>query len=160
MAAAIEKGKFRTTTELGPWMNFVDGENGMLEGGEDHSIVHVTFSDYHVSSFHYDEETGLYERWSRGEQLKDYKTGELTTVKNVFALATDCLLYPDLFHADITLDGGEGYYASEGKIIPILWNTDENGRFVFTDLEGNELTVNVGKSYICLYDEIYGTTWE
>ena len=150
-----------SVTDTQPWVNFVEGENEMLQNGEDHDAIHVKMSVVQTSSFHYDEELGLYERWSRGEQLFDYKDGEPTLVKNVFALSVRMGFYSDSYHIDLQLkEGGSGYYASEGKIIPILWTVDENEMFVFTDLDGNPLTVNVGNSYICLHDKIYETTWE
>ena len=61
---------------------------------------------------------------------------------------------------DISLSGGDGYYASNGKIVPIRWTTDENYRFVITQADGTELPVNVGKSYICLNLDSYEPTWE
>ena len=81
-------------------------------------------------------------------------------VKNVFVLGTTTRLYEDGVHVDISLTGGDGYYASNGKIVPIQWTTDENHMFVITQPDGSELTVNPGKSYICLNLESYEPTWQ
>jgi len=160
LQAIADNGYRMTTEQLDTWVGFTDEENSALAAGEDCSVIHAKFNRDQISSFHYDAELGLYERWTRGEQVKDYKDGELTYVKNVFVLATDVGLYPDNLHADISLEGGSGYYASEGKVVPILWSTDETGMFVFTLEDGSELPVNVGKSYICLHSDDYETTWE
>ena len=154
----------RMTTEVTePWTTFLaepDAENPVLDAGEDCSVLNVDFSSIQRTSFHYVPETGLYERWSCGERLTDYKTGEVTAVKNVFVLGTTTRLYEDGVHMDISLSGGDGYYASNGKIVPIKWTTDENKMFVITQADGTELPVNVGTSYICLNLDSYEPTWE
>ena len=152
-----------TTEVTEPWTTFLaepDAENPVLDAGEDCSVLNVDFSSIQTTSFHYDPETGLYERWSCGERLTDYKTGEVTAVKNVFVLGTTTKLYEDGVHMDISLSGGDGYYASNGKIVPIKWTTDENKMFVITQADGTELPVNVGTSYICLNLDSYEPTWE
>lgn len=159
---AIADLGLRTTTEvLDTWVPFTDEEtNAALASAEEASIIHATFNRDQISSFHYDAELGLYERWSRGNQLKDYKTGELIYFTNILVLDTSVGMYPDDLHMDISLEGGTGYYASEGKVIPILWSTDESGMFVFTLEDGTELSLNIGKTYVCLHDQKYDTTWE
>lgn len=61
---------------------------------------------------------------------------------------------------NISLEGGDGYYASEGKIVPIRWTTDEDHRFLITQPDGSELPVNIGTSYVCLNLDSYEPTWE
>ena len=45
--------------------------------------------------------------------------------------------------------GQEGYYITNGKAIPITWtkNSDLN-RTIYRDLNGDEITINTGKTYI------------
>lgn len=158
----VKKIGQRTETErLEPWLNFCDeSENAPLAGGEDCSILNVPFSSIQTSSFHYDETTGLYERWSNGERLTDYKTGDVTAVKNVFQLGTSASLYEDKIHMNISLEGGDGYYASEGKVIPIKWTTNEDYVLQFINADGSPLTVNAGTSYVCINLSDYGASWE
>ena len=156
-------GRRMETDVTEPWVSFLpteDAENAVLAAGEDCTLLDVDFSSIQRTSFHYDESTGLYERWSCGEQLTDYKTGEVTKVKNVFVLGTTTSLYEDGVHVNISLSGGDGYYASEGKIVPITWSTDSSGRFVITQPDGSELPVNIGTSYVCLNLDSYEPTWE
>lgn len=154
----------RTTTDVtDTWVTFREDEEGanpVLESGQDCNTLYVDFSSIQETSFHYNEETGLYERWSCGEELTDYKDGEVTAVKNVFTLATTVGLYDDQVHADIGLSGGEGFYASEGKIVPIKWSTTDNYNFIITLPDGSELPANIGTSYICLHSHQYTPTWE
>lgn len=149
------------TSLLTPWFNFCEeGANQPPAGGEACSILDVKFSDNNSDSFRYNAETGLYERWIYGHAQEDYKTDEITAVKNVFVFGTEVGLKKDKKHVAISLKGGDGYYASEGQIIPILWKTDEDGRFVVTTADGEPLTVNVGSSYICLNQDVFEPTWE
>lgn len=161
LSGANELGRRMETTLLEPWFNFCEeGANQPPEGGEDCSVLNVKFSGNNSNAFHYNAETGLYERWTYGEARTDYKTGAVTAVKNVFVFGTTVGLYDDNKHVDISFNGGDGYYASEGKIIPILWSTGEDGRFVVTTTDGEALTVNVGSSYICLNKDEFEPSWE
>ncbi|MEA4966437.1 MAG: DUF3048 domain-containing protein [Oscillospiraceae bacterium] len=156
-----EIGERTETDHTTPWVNFCgESDNQPPAGGESCTVLSVPFSSIQTSSFHYDETTGLYERWSNGERLTDYKTGDVTAVKNVFEMGTSVSLYEDGAHMNISLAGGDGYYASEGKVIPIKWTTDENHLPVFTNTDGTPLTVNAGTSYICINLASYSATWE
>ena len=45
--------------------------------------------------------------------------------------------------------GQEGYYITNGKAIPITWTkTSDTERTVYRDLNGDEITINTGKTYI------------
>ena len=47
---------------------------------------------------------------------------------------------------------GKGYYCTNGKVIPIEWNkNEEEGRMCYWDLNGKQLKVNVGKTYIGVF---------
>ncbi len=161
LAGAEKLNKRMETTMVTPWFHFCEeGANQPPAGGEACSVLKVKFSGNNSDAFHYNEETGLYERWTYGEVREDYKTDAVTAVKNVFVFGTTVGLKKDKKHVEISLDGGDGYYASEGQIIPIRWSTDDNGRFVVTTADGEDLTVNIGSSYICLNQDQYEPTWE
>ena len=83
--------------------------------------------------------------------LKDYVTGNPTTVKNVFVLMTNITNYPDNYHRKIDLNSGKGYYFTNGTYIEINWqkgNADQG--FKFTDANGEMIKVNNGDSWVCI----------
>ena len=104
------------------------------------------------SSFKYNAEDGLYYRSIYGEAQKDAITGEQMAFSNI--LIESCTwgergagyLY---FH--VLDEGHKGYYITGGKIIPCTWSkTSEYGTTVFYDLNGDEITLNTGKTIICI----------
>lgn len=102
------------------------------------------------STFTYNAETKLYEKSEYGGDPQiDETTGEQIAVKNVVVLYAN--IQP---HGDTTIDaylteGGTGYYASEGLIIPITWTkAGPHDLIILKDQSGAEVSVNAGKSYI------------
>ena len=56
---------------------------------------------------------------------------------------------------DVDLSGGTGYYFSGGKVQEIHWSkADDYSNFVFTDSNGEEITVNRGKCYIGITNNV------
>ena len=84
----------------------------------------------------------------------DYFTNETTELKNVFVLLTTIRLYPDGYHRQVYLESGIGYYAVNGTYEEIAWSKGAatNG-FTFTKADGTPLTVNPGKSWVCIADQ-------
>lgn len=47
--------------------------------------------------------------------------------------------------------GGDGYYMTQGKAIPIHWDKNtEWGPMIFQDEDGNDITLNQGKTWISI----------
>ena len=45
--------------------------------------------------------------------------------------------------------GQKGYYITNGKAIPISWTkTSDTERTIYYDTNGDEITINTGKTYI------------
>ena len=55
-------------------------------------------------------------------------------------------------HLETQMTGtGEGYFARDGKIIPIKWSRESNSaKYVYTDLEGNPVSFGIGKTYVAI----------
>lgn len=134
-----------------PWANFTE-ETLALDGGAATSVK-VPFPAM-STSFTYDSATGLYTRIAGGTVLSDYYTGETTQVKNVFVLLTSISNYPDGKHRKVALTSGDGYYITNGTVQFIKWSkgASSNG-FTFTDLNGNEVKVSNGNSWVCIADK-------
>ncbi|MBQ8202918.1 MAG: DUF3048 domain-containing protein [Clostridia bacterium] len=156
VVSGIEKFKFSTTDDSNKtWLNFAeDGESVTLSGGTATELS-VPFSSAYVTKFKYNSETGTYDRLiGNGTVQKDYTTGETVSVENVFVLLTSISDYADKEHRYVDLNGGDGYYFANGTYTFIKWKKgDANNSFTFTDVDGKELTVSAGSSWVCLADK-------
>ena len=50
-----------------------------------------------------------------------------------------------------TMSGGEGYYITDGKVVPVTWtkdNEDSPARYFASN--GEEITLNQGKTWVCI----------
>ncbi len=136
-----------------PFANFADEKETLnLDGGTATSIkVNFPTKD---TDFTYDSETGLYTRLSDEAQLTDYYTKEETKVKNVFVLLTEMSHFADNYTRKVSLQGGDGYYMTNGTVQFIKWSKgNATDSFKFTDTEGNEIKVSAGNSWICIADK-------
>ena len=124
--------------------------------GTDALKITTELSDYQQPWFEYDPETKLYNRFQYGGPHIDELTGEQLKFKNIIILfATHSLCIPERQNLernaiDIDLLGkGEGFYASDGKIIPITW--EKESIFDITHYytsDGKELKIKPGKTFI------------
>ena len=74
--------------------------------------------------FVYDSETGLYKRFQNGEAQTDGNNGEQVAVKNVIIqICGWSRMSNDDEYLDMeTMAGGNGYYITNGKAIPVTWS--------------------------------------
>ncbi len=110
------------------------------------------------TQFTYNESTGLYEKFANDSPQIDGISGEQLTFENVLILYTDITDRedePEVNRKNLDVFGGldkdyaVGYYLTEGHAEQIRWaKADENSRLKFYDMDGNEITINRGKSYI------------
>ena len=152
---------------------FSFGEN-KLKDGIDAKSVKVIFSywnpGYTACDFVYDEKTKTYEKgqyvyrsMNTRSIVTDVNNGKTLTFTNVFVLFTNQYAYDyDVnygkpYHIKIDLLGyeGEGYYFSQGKYIPITWkcSEDTDTPIRYYTMDGKELKVNPGKSYVNLVQQ-------
>ena len=133
--------------------------NGMDEQlkpeGSDCTQVDVQFGAQ-SSTFTYDAEKKVYLKQINGTPQTDAKTGEQLAFTNVLVLETEISVRDEVGHKQIDWDGGanaKGYYISNGGVQEIRWSKDENNEesyLRFYDLNGKEIKINRGKSYIAL----------
>jgi len=108
----------------------------------------LNFSSSYYSTFQYNEETGKYLKFHSGSPHIDSRTGNQLDFKNIFILQTSSSLREDGYLVDVELNGGSGYYVSNGRIVPIIWEKpeeDEPIKLFTANLE--PLVLNPGKSY-------------
>lgn len=117
------------------------------------SKVNLVFSTSYYSTFTYSEETGTYFKQHSGSAHIDSSNGEQLNYVNVFVLETDVTNYTDGYLKVVDWTGGTGYYISGGYAQEITWTKDtERSMIQVFDLDGNEIEVNAGNSYIGVID--------
>lgn len=134
-----------------------DDENEIqLEDGLDAAVVKVYQSDC-KPWFVYNEEDGLYYRYEFGKEQMDCETDTQLAVKNVIIQECTVEPYYDIQDHDRVAigltKGGDGLYLTNGKAIHITWKCSGEGQPTkYYDLEGNELVINQGKTWINVMD--------
>ena len=132
-------------------------EDGTPENGTPANSIDVMMSFYKHTAFQYDEAKGTYGVSEFDKPYIDEVNGEQIHVENVLILQTDISVDEQsrLGHLRVILTGtGPGYYACNGKMIPITWRKDSvESQQHFYDMEGNELRCGIGKSFVIVVDK-------
>lgn len=148
---ADRKG-YRVEKEKENVLNYVVDEVN-LEDGEIANTVTIPYSSGNVVKYEYDEDLKEYVRYSRGEKQVDWDTEKTVTTKNIIIeKARNTTLNDGSGKGRQTLDNIkelDGYYITNGKAIKITCDkTTRSGQTVYKDLDGNEIDVNDGKTFI------------
>ncbi len=140
---------YRTTTSKDPVLNYVVDEVN-LEEGQAADTVTIPYSDHNTVKYTYDEKTKEYTRYSRGKKQTDWNTKNAVTTKNIIITFAKYKSLDSKDRQDISNVGTlDGYYITNGKAIKIKCEKDSrSAQTVYKDLEGNEINVNDGKTFI------------
>ncbi len=155
LAEAIERAGMRTELLEGkqkPAFQFAEYNTTVTPNGEDCTELVIDFGNT-IAEFQYDTEEKVYKKQFNGKDQKDGKTKEQLAFTNVIVLETVITPRPESpGRVDINWRGGEnakGYYVSNGKKQEIRWSkANEDADLLFYDVDGSELVMNRGKSYI------------
>lgn len=144
-----ERKNYRTTTDKEPVLNYVVDEVN-LEEGQAADTVTIPYSDHNTVKYTYDAEKKVYTRYSRGKKQVDWVTKNTVTTKNIIITFAKNTSMDSKDRQNIenvkTLDG---YYITNGKAIKIKCKkTSRSSQTVYEDLNGNEINVNDGKTFI------------
>ena len=182
IAKAIENDGFDTNKSSSYKKMFAFNVNDKVpEDGTDANKITTAFNDGRKPWFQYDAESGLYKRFQYGDAQIDELTGEQLAFKNVIVqFAPHQNISGDSVGCiDVDLVGeGEGWYATDGKIIPIKWkkeakysmvnfkSTDgmldygerngqcsDYGVTTYYTMDGERLKMNPGKTWITLLQD-------
>ncbi|HJB82410.1 MAG TPA: DUF3048 domain-containing protein [Candidatus Mediterraneibacter intestinavium] len=121
--------------------------------GGDCSRVDINFGAQSAALI-YDEQSNTYKKENSGEPQIDGNTGDQLAFTNVIVLETSITVRDDVGHKDVDWSGGNdavGYYISNGGMQKISWykqDNNEQDRIHLYDEDGNELSINRGKTYI------------
>lgn len=144
-----------TTGNLYPAFNFADHTKApvTLEIGEDATNIALAYSSYTDVAFHYNAADGKYYKDTYGTAHMDAATNTQLSFDNVLLLHTIVSLYEDGLCTSFDLSQGEGYYFYGGKYIPVMWEKgNPENPLKITDLDGNLIEINTGKSYVGIFD--------
>ena len=148
-----ERKEYRLTTSQEPVLNYTAEEVNLENSELNAYTVTIPYSDYNTVKYEYDAETKRYIRYSRGVKQLDWLTDETVTTKNI--IITKCkntTLNDGENKGRQTLDNigvREGYYITNGKAIQITCEkASREAQTIYKDLEGNEIEVNDGNTFI------------
>ena len=129
-------------------------EDGTPAGGGKAQDFAVSFSTYKTTSFSYHEDDGLYYLSQHGGAYVDGNDSSQMSVTNVLVLHTNVSNIPGDAWGRLsvrTTGTGSGYFICGGEYIEIEWSrADDSSQYVYTLLDGSELVLGRGRSYICI----------
>lgn len=151
MAIARRKG-YRTTSDSKSVLNYSADEID-LEDGTEITKVTIPYSYLQDVSYVYDPENKKFIRYARDEEQTDWNTGESVMTKNIIITFAENYTLSDSENKGRqglrNIGVLDGYYITNGKYIKIT--CEKNSRTektVYKDLNGNEIKVNDGNTFI------------
>ncbi len=157
-----QKKGFSVTQPADKNYNLHFTENGTPEG-ETANSVNVTFTyrnNKKDTTMVYDESLGKYVYNQYGKAMVVGDTEDPECFTNVIIMLAD-ITRGDVYYTANFTNGGTGYYANGGKIIPITWGCDgEESPFWFKTVDGADLERGVGNTYMAIAPQDSPVTYE
>ncbi len=150
-----EREKYRTeiTENLQPMLNFYDEDT--TPQGVEANKVDLPFTNRITTSFEYNEESGLYNRFQYGGPHIDENNQNQLTTKNIIVQYTEIKHIPGDTEGrrDMKLiSQGNGVYITNGKAVPITWRKDSHrSPTEYRDENGQRLLVNKGNTWVIIF---------
>lgn len=148
---SAEKHGFETTMEnIDYGFHFTD--EAMTAGEAAGQITVWFYQNGKKTVMNYDETTGLYAMTQHGAASVDGNNDAPICFRNILVLEADTRVVDKKGHLETQMTGtGKGYYARDGKIIPITWSRESNSaHYVYTDPDGNPVSFGIGKTYVAI----------
>lgn len=147
-----ERKGYKTTSNKDSVLNYT-AEDVELDEGISATSVTIPHSSSQKVEYKYNDETGKYIRYARNKLQTDWYTEEQIETKNI--IITFCDNYTLTDNENKGRQGlyntGEfkGYYITNGKAIEITCiKSTRTSQTVYKDLNGNEIKVNDGNTFI------------
>ncbi len=126
---------------------------GIMPKAKEAKEVKIKYSSSTTSSYKYDEENKVYNRFVNGKEHKDYVTKKQYTFKNIITYQVhNYNLNDGSGKGRQGLDNigkGTGWYISEGYAVPITWEKkDRASQTIYKFEDGTDLKVNDGNTFI------------
>ena len=139
-------------------LNFV--EDGTPADGENAGKIDILFriqNTSKLSTMTYDAKLGQYVYTQYG---RDGKKDDPEKFENVFVMFAE-VTTEGIYHVANLEGSGDGYYACNGKIVPIQWHHQNPADpITFTHIDGTPLEQGIGKSYIAIVPMASSVVWE
>lgn len=162
--AGIDYLKCTTEHYKGYKSKFEFNEEDTAPKGDAVKKLTLNISNYTQPWFEYDSKKKVYNRFQYGDKQIDDLTGEQLAFKNIIIQFAHYTSIDDHDRQLIDLVGlGDGYYVSDGQLIPITWTKSEDSSITkYTTEDGKELKLNPGKTYVTVFesDNKAGVVWE
>ena len=147
-----ERKGYETTSSKESVLNYTVDEV-KLENGMDALEVTIPHSSSQKVRYEYNAETGKYTRYARNKLQTDGATGENIITKNIIITFCDNYTLKDNENKGrqglYNIGTFKGYYITNGKAIEIrCTKNSRTQQTVYKDLEGNEINVNDGNTFI------------
>ncbi len=152
---ALELGKYRMAykEDYVPWCTFF---NGYLKNATPAHRVYPGYS-YNAPCFEYDTKSQVYYRYQfedkQVDELDKLSLGETRLGYDNIILEYTSWSYVDEESGTLKLDThtkNKGKYITNGAMIDITWERDENGTVQYKDMDGNPLVIRSGKTWVCV----------
>ena len=150
-SAVSDKG-YRTKTNKKLLLNYkVDEFN--LDSKEDSIVannISIPYSHYVVTSYTYDAEKKVYNRFVNGVAHTDGITKNQYTAKNIIVMKVNNYSLDSYGRQKLdNIGSGEGYYITNGYAVPIVWEKESrSSQTIYRYSDGTEIDVNDGNTYI------------
>lgn len=147
-----ERKGYKTTSSNDSVLNYtVDEVN--LENGTDAIEITIPHSSSQKVRYEYNPEIGKYTRYARNKLQTDGETGEDIITKNIIITFCDNYTLKDSENKGRqglnNIGTFKGYYITNGKAIEIQCTKNSRSQqTIYKDLEGNEINVNDGNTFI------------
>ena len=152
-ASRMAKAGYPSTYTAYEGQHFTFGANSLADdaGVAPATSVSVPFP-HNSTQFVYNAATGTYDYYEFGSPVVDGDDKQQVTFTNVFLQDCDFTLLDQNGYLVYNCIGTNvGYYLTGGMVIPVTWiKTTYTGATKFYTLDGAELVVNPGKTYIAL----------
>ena len=153
-----EKKGFDRDTEKDLLLNYSVDEITLekIPGAQSAYGVDIVYSNYHTTSYEYDEENKVYLRSMSDVPNVDLETGNQYMAKNIIVYdLSNYNLNDGSGKGRQELDNigtGTGFYITDGYAAPIVWEKeDHESQTVYKYENGEEIKVNDGNTFIQIY---------
>lgn len=149
----VAKAKgYKTTSDKKSVLNYVT-DDVKLENGQGATTITIPHSSLQTVKYEYDEQNQVYKRYARKKAQTDWDTGNSITTKNIIITFCDNYTLEDSENKGRqglrNIGTFSGYYITNGKAIKIKCIKEaRNLQTRYEDLEGNEIKVNDGNTWI------------
>ena len=144
--------KYSTSSNKKSILNYVTNEI-KLDNGTKANTVTIPYSTSNTVKYTFNSETGKYTRYSKGAIQTDWDTKQNITTKNIIiTFVKNTTLNDGDNKGRQTLDNigtRDGYYITNGNAIKIKCKkASRSEQTKYEDLQGNEIKVNNGNTFI------------